>query len=96
MTPWAPSRIIIVYEENATPGENLPVAVMVRFDHYSGPGFPGYDRPGCPGVVPIIPYTATHEGTGRTWTQIPLDVAHGMTPSFQLDQRDFVFFADGR
>ncbi len=64
----------IIYPERSTPTA-LPIAVMVEFDGYTGPGFS--TDPKAPKLVPIVPtqmsWTKGHTPCSRT--QLPLRTA---------------------
>ena len=64
--------ISIVYETGGPP--DLPLAVMIRFDNYTGPTFPDQ-------TVPIVPVRRTwHSSTGNcSRLQIPLKLAWAVT-----------------
>jgi ATP-dependent DNA helicase PIF1 len=55
----------------------LPSIVLVKFDEYAGPDFPGCN----PGVVPVFPASRQFEykGVSCSRTQFPLRLAYAMT-----------------
>ncbi len=67
----------LIYAEGVMP-TSLPVAVMVEFDKYSGPGFRSTD---CPKLVPIAPITTqwVNGRTSCTRTQLPLRLSYALT-----------------
>ena len=67
----------IIYGSNNNPPD-LPIAVIVQFDEYSGPSFLGDQYPEC---VPICPITASiHVGeTVHERQQLPLRLSWAMT-----------------
>ena len=64
--------VSICYQEGGPP--NLPVAIMVRFDHYTGPTLPDL-------TVPITPVCRSWSNGGShcTHLQIPLKLSWAMT-----------------
>ena len=66
--------VAICYDEGGEPPPNLPVAVTVRFDSYSGPTLPD-------GTVPIIPLRRTWLSTEKQCSrlQLPLKLAWAVT-----------------
>ena len=68
--------IDIIYADNHSP-PNLPVAVIVQFDHYTGPSF--IDT--LPKCVPIPPVTITSKSleTFHERQQLPLKLAWAIT-----------------
>jgi ATP-dependent exoDNAse (exonuclease V) alpha subunit len=70
------SIIDIIYHPDSTPGE-LPLAVLVQFDKYTGPSWSNeLDR-----VVPITPHRAEWKFNGKclTHTQLPICLAYAVT-----------------
>ena len=70
------TRSDIIYADNHSP-PNLPVAVIVQFDHYTGPSF--IDT--LPKCVPIPPVTITSKSleTFHERQQLPLKLAWAIT-----------------
>ncbi len=69
--------IDIVYHPEATVGQ-LPIAVLVQFDEYTGPSFLGEE---LPRVVPIIPIKAEwfNGSMQKSRVQLPLSLAWAVT-----------------
>ncbi len=67
----------IIYPQGAMP-DSMPVAAMVEFDNYSGPGFRSGDGPV---IVPITPITTqwVNGKTSCTRTQLPLRLSYALT-----------------
>jgi ATP-dependent exoDNAse (exonuclease V) alpha subunit len=55
----------------------LPTVLLIRFDDYSGPDFPGL----LPGVIPVFPATRSYDykGVSCSRTQFPLRLAYAIT-----------------
>ncbi len=55
----------------------LPSVILIRFDKYSGPDFPGCE----PGLVPVFPVTRQFDYHGKmcTRTQFPLRLGYAIT-----------------
>jgi hypothetical protein len=67
----------ISWSTGATPLTAMPSVLLIRFDTYTGPDFPG-----CPpGVVPILPsfHTYDYKGVFCSRTQFPLRLAYAIT-----------------
>jgi ATP-dependent DNA helicase PIF1 len=67
----------ISWDSNQNPTSDLPTRVLIRFDDYKGPAFPG-----CPlGVVPVFTITRQFEfkGCACSRTQFPLRLAYAIT-----------------
>lgn len=66
----------VIYHEGDSP-PNLPLAVVVQFDSYSGPSIV-IDQPGC---VPIIPVTSVSDlhGSSHERQQLPLRLSWAIT-----------------
>ena len=73
----ATGRVIdIIYADNHSP-PNLPIAVIVQFDHYTGPSFFDF----LPKCVPICPITITSKSLDNFHErqQLPLKLAWSIT-----------------
>jgi hypothetical protein len=67
----------ISWDSNQNPASDLPTRVLIRFDDYKGPGFPG-----CPlGIIPVFTITRQFEfkGYACSRTQFPLRLAYAIT-----------------
>ena len=67
----------ISWDSNQNPASDLPTRVLIRFDDYKGPDFPG-----CPlSVVPVFTITRQFEFKGSTCsrTQFPFRLAYIIT-----------------
>lgn len=62
----------LMYQEGHSP-PNLPIAVLVKFQHYTGPPF----LPNHPKCVPIVPITFEWESKSRQ--QLPLQLRYAIT-----------------
>jgi ATP-dependent DNA helicase PIF1 len=60
----------IAWDTGKDPTASLLSVIMVKFDEYKGPDFPGYE----PGIVPVFLVTRSFEYKGSTCscTQFPL------------------------
>ena len=67
----------LTWELGQDPNTFLPFAVLIAFDGYSGPAFPGCDA----GVVPVFANIGRFEyrGVACTRKQFPLRLAYGIT-----------------
>jgi hypothetical protein len=67
----------LTWELGQDPNTSLPFAVLITFDGYSGPAFPGCDA----GVVPVFANLGRFEyrGVACTRRQFPLRLAYGIT-----------------
>jgi len=67
----------IAWEIGQDPSSSMPSLVLIKFDEYKGPDFPG-----CPqGIVPVFPVTRQFEfkGVACSRTQFPLRLAYAIT-----------------
>jgi hypothetical protein len=67
----------IYYGPNQGPPESLPIAVFVRFEHYSGPAFFADD----PKIVPIVPIRQEWDSEKGmcSRTQLPLTLSYAIS-----------------
>jgi ATP-dependent DNA helicase PIF1 len=67
----------ITWQLGQDPTTSLPFAVLIRFDGYSGPVFPGCDA----GIVLVFAelHRFDYQGIACTWMQFPLRLAYGIT-----------------
>jgi ATP-dependent DNA helicase PIF1 len=67
----------IAWEIGQDPSSSMPSLVLIKFDEYKGPDFPG-----CPqGIVPVFPVTRQFEfkEVACSCTQFPLRLAYAIT-----------------
>ena len=71
MEPWVPSKQFAMTNESPP---NLPLAVTIKFDSYSGPTLPD-------GCVPIVPLRCSWLSTNKTCSrlQLPLKLSWAIT-----------------
>lgn len=69
------------WAEGSNTSTDLPVAIMVEFDHYEGPGVFNQDDDATRPVIPITPSKRQYQigNTACTRTQFPLTVAYAIT-----------------
>jgi len=67
----------IAWDTGQDPSSSMPSLLLIKFDEYSGPVFPGCD----PGIVPVFPATRQFEfkGAACSHTQFPLRLAYAIT-----------------
>ena len=67
----------ITWQLGQDPTTSLPFAVLIRFDEYSGPVFPGCNA----GIVPVFAglHRFDYHGIACTRLQFPLRLAYGIT-----------------
>ena len=67
----------IVWDTGQDPSSSMPSLLLIKFDEYSGPVFPGCD----PGIVPVFPATRQFEfkEAACSHTQFPLRLAYAIT-----------------
>jgi ATP-dependent DNA helicase PIF1 len=67
----------ITWQPRQDPTTSLPFAVLIRFDGYSGPVFPGCDA----GIVPVFAelHRFDYQGIACTRMQFPLRLAYRIT-----------------
>jgi ATP-dependent exoDNAse (exonuclease V) alpha subunit len=67
----------IAWDIGQDPSSSMPSLLLIKFDEYSGPVFPGCD----PGIVPVFPATRQFEfkGAACSRTQFPLRLAYAIT-----------------
>ena len=67
----------LTWELGPDPNSSLPFAVLIAFDGYSGPVFPGCNA----GIVPVFANTGRfdYRGVACSWKQFPLRLAYGIT-----------------
>src|SRR5271170_4620693 len=67
----------IAWDTGQDPSSSMPSLLLIKFDEYTGPDFPG-----CPqGIVPVFPVTRQFEfkGIACSRTQFPLRLAYAIT-----------------
>jgi hypothetical protein len=65
------------WDPGLDPFSTFPTVLLIKFDDYSGPDFPGL----LPGVIPVFPATRSYDykGVSCSRTQFPLRLAYAIT-----------------